>query len=91
MHTRKASQALRLVRRGRPMTAATTPASAQESYERATRQMHLAQQELQFAAEVRDAAVTALVDSGLSYRQVADRLGLSHSRVAQMVARHRDS
>lgn len=34
--------------------------------------------------ERRDAAVRALTDAGLSYRDVAELLGLSHQRVAQI-------
>jgi len=37
------------------------------------------------ARQARDKAIRAAVDDGMSYREVAAAIGLSHSRVAQIV------
>ena len=61
------------------------PAQARRATESARRRRERARSaELESAAATREAA-QALVDSGLSYRDAAELLGLSHQRVHQLL------
>lgn len=66
-------------------------ATAYERYRHATNMQNGHQRQADHAGRQREEAVAELHALGLSYRDIAADLGLSHSRVAQMVARHRDS
>lgn len=44
-----------------------------------------AQESVLAAKEARRAAVQALADAGLTYRQIAETLGITHGRVAQIL------
>ena len=56
------------------------------AYRRALREI---EEHVRAAREERDRAVVAAVDAGGSYREVARALGLSHSRVQQIVGEAR--